>query len=104
MIEHDDELQKVLRKWEAPAPDRRLDERVWKSFRQSAASQRGNWALKWLPVAAGIVLCAGLAKHLMTAPAPSRSHSVRIETTADAAGFIAVPNGTITVVKEEKKP
>ncbi len=102
MIERDDELQKVLRKWEAPVPDPRLDERVWKSVRQSAVSQRG-WARKWLPIAAGVLFCAGLAMHLMTSPGPVRTHSVRVETTADAAGFIAVPNGAITVVKEEKR-
>jgi hypothetical protein len=103
MIERDDDLQKVLRAWEAPAPDPRLDERVWKSFRQSAELQRGRWARKWLPVAAGLVLCAGLAMHLMTTPGPSHTHSVRVETTADATGFTPVPDGAITVVKEERR-
>lgn len=103
MIERDEPLQKVLRQWEAPAPDPRLDERVWTSFRLSAASQRRRWTRKWLPLAAGVLLCAGLAMHLMKSPGPAEFRSVSIETTADATGFTPVPDGAITVVKEERR-
>jgi hypothetical protein len=104
MINPDEQIQKLLRQWEAPAPDPRLDDRVWNSFRQAAASERNPWPRKWLPIAAGILLSAGLAKHLMTPPSrPAASRSISINTTADAAGFTAVPDGSITVVKEERK-
>jgi hypothetical protein len=103
MIERDEELAKLLRKWESPAPGPDLDARVWKSFRQSAVSQRWRWTRKWLPIAAAVLLVAGSAKLWLAAPVGVELHGVTIETTADADGFRPVSNGTITVVKEERR-
>jgi hypothetical protein len=104
VIEPDERLQKLLREWQAPAPDPRLDARVWKSFRQSAGGQRARHARKWLAIAAGVLLvAAGSAKWWMAVPAAKLEHrSISLKTTADAAGFTPVSNGTITVVKEER--
>jgi ferric-dicitrate binding protein FerR (iron transport regulator) len=95
MSEHDEELQKLLQRWEAPLPRRELDERVLRSFRLHRARRR--W--KWMPVAAGILLAAGLAQHWI----PHRKHSVSIETTTSAAGYEPIPDGAITVIEEGKK-
>jgi len=55
---------------------------------------------KWLPIAAGIVIVAGLARLWLPAPnVPPKTKDVSLSTTMDAAGFRAVPNGSITVVK-----
>ena len=103
MIERDEPLQKLLRQWETPIPDPRLDARVLKSFQQSAVSRRARWVRKWIPVAAGVLLVAGSAHLWMAKPADAPHPDVTIETTADAAGFRPVSNGTITVVTEVKR-
>jgi hypothetical protein len=86
MIGPDEELQRLLKLWEAPAPSAELDKRVWAARRQSGPPRR--W--KWLPVAAGVILAVGLARFW--------SGSSGIETRVDATGFMPIPNGAITVV------
>jgi hypothetical protein len=99
MIERDEELQKLLRQWKAPAASAKLDERVWSAFRQPRGS-RG----KWLAVAAGVLVAGGASLWLAyPAGTPRRRGNVNIETRVDASGFRPVGNGTITVVKAGEK-
>jgi len=93
MTDRDEELRAMLRQWKAPAPTGQLDERVWSEFRGSRPPGRR----RWLAVAAGVLLVAGALVKLHSGPRPQ--HSSSIETRVDAAGFRAVPNGTITVVE-----
>jgi hypothetical protein len=83
----DEELRRVLKLWEAPEPGAKLDERVWK------AKPQRRW--KWLPVAAGIILAAGMAKFWSSSPG--------METRIDATGFRPIANGAITVVRTGEK-
>jgi hypothetical protein len=100
MMDRDDELQRLLHKWEAPPPSARLDERVANSFR----NQAGRRAARWLPLAAGILLAAGAAMHWHS-PGPIHPATNTLETTTDATGYQPIPDGAITVVKtEERKP
>ncbi len=94
MTERDDELRRLLRRWEAPEPGKELDARVWNTVRQE---RRGRWRA-WLPIAAGLILVAVSAKLWMPA-----AHSANIETRVDAAGFRPVADGMITVVKAGEK-
>jgi hypothetical protein len=80
MIEPDEELRRALHLWEAPKPDPSLDARVRKARRRT----RG-W--KWLPIAAGFVLAAGIAAYW---PSARRM---------DMDGFRPLPNGAITVIR-----
>lgn len=80
MIEPDDELRRVLRQWEAPAPSPSLDTRVWKDRRKTLP-----W--KWLSVAAAVLLSTGLAAWW---PESKKT---------DAGGLRPLPDGAITVVK-----
>lgn len=105
LIKRDEELQKLLRAWKAPACRSALDERLWDSVRQSKSSGNlkrvGNGVRKWLPVAAVLFLAATLwLGH--RAPA-TKSRDVSIRTTADATGFRPIANDSITVVKLEGK-
>jgi hypothetical protein len=88
MRERDDELQRILSHWEAPRPAPGLDLRVMTSVRR----QRMRRASKWIPLAAAVLLAAKLWL-------PSHDRSVRLETTANAAGFEPISNGSITVIK-----
>ncbi len=90
MTEHDEELRKLLRRWEAPEPGKKLDARVWNTVRHMRPVRRRVW----LPIAAGIVLVAVSAKLWI----PS-AHGGNIETRIDATGFRPVADGMITVVK-----
>ncbi len=94
MTEHDEELRKLLRRWEAPGPGKELDARVWNTVRQERPSRRRVW----LPIAAGVILVAVSARLWM----PS-AHSGNIETRLDAAGFRPVADGIITIVKAGEK-
>lgn len=87
--ERDAGLQRLLKRWEAPAPSADLDARVWSSFRQSKPALR--W--KWLPVAAALLLGVGIAGYW------SARSNTGIQTRMDADGFRPIPNGAITVVK-----
>lgn len=100
MMERDEELQKLLRQWESPAPGSKLDERVWNSVRQ------GKRTWKWLPVAAGVILAFGLAKMWLppNEQSPVGHPGASIATTLDATGFRPVSNGAITVVKAGERP
>ena len=102
MIDHDEELRRVLRQWKAPGPSARLDERVWKSLR--AERPPVHWAKRWLPVAAGIVVVTGLSMHLMS---PPRTHEkpqvVSLKAITSAAGFEPLPDGEITVTRVGEK-
>ena len=94
MIEHDEELRKLLRRWEAPEPGKELDARVWNTIRQERPSRR----VVWLPIAAGVILVAVSAKLWMPA-----AQGGNIETRVDAAGFRPVADGVITVLKAGEK-
>jgi hypothetical protein len=87
MMERDEELRKLLRRWEAPEPGKELDARVWNTVRQARRRV-------WLPLAAGVILVAASAKLWMPA-----AHRGNIETRVDATGFRPVADGIITVVK-----
>ena len=91
MTDRDEELRAMLKNWKAPLPSAELDARVWSEFSRSRPPRRS-----WLAVAAGVLLIAGAAALWHTGPKERRT--VSIETRVDAAGFRAVPNGTITVV------
>jgi hypothetical protein len=94
MMERDEELEKLLRRWEAPEPRKELDARVWNTVRRRRPMRRRVW----LPVAAGVILVAVSAKLWMPA-----AHGGNIETRVDAAGFRPVADGLITVVKAGEK-
>jgi hypothetical protein len=94
MMERDDELRKLLRRWEAPEPGGKLDERVWNTVGRARPARRRVW----LPIAAGVILAAVSAKLWMPA-----AHSGNIETRVDATGFRPVADGVITVVNAEEK-
>ena len=93
MMERDEELQRLLKGWEAPSPSGKLDSRVWSAYRQS----KHSWRWKWVPVAAALFLAVGIAAFW-----PTRSGS-SLETRMDAAGFQPIANGAITVVKAGEK-
>ena len=98
MNEHDQELQRLLRLWEAPVPGAALDERVLNSFRKSQPSR----SLRWLSIAAGIALLGALGVHLTLMPPPvvrADREVVSVAVIEDAAGFIPMANGNITVTK-----
>ncbi len=94
MVERDEELRKLLRRWEAPEPRRELDARVWNTVRQRRPVRRRVW----LPVAAGVILVAVFAKLWMP-----NVRDGNIETRVDAAGFRPVADGLITVLNAEEK-
>lgn len=93
MIGPDENLRRLLKRWETPAPSATLDERVWASFRQSKPASR--W--KWYPIAAALLLGAGIAGYWTTGP------QAGIQTRMDAEGFRPIPNGAITVVRTGAK-
>lgn len=92
MTDRDEELRATLKHWKAPLPSTELDAKVWSEFNRSRPPRR-----RWLAVSAGVLLVAGAAALWHTGP--KRQRSVRIETRVDAAGFRAMPNGTITVIE-----
>ena len=94
MMERDEELRKLLRRWEAPEPGKGLDARIWNTIRPARSARRRMW----LPIAAGVILVAVSAKLWMPA-----AHRGNIETRVDAAGFRPVADGIITVVKAGEK-
>jgi len=97
MIERGDQLQKLLRQWEVPQPGASLDSRVRTSIRR----ERARRAARWLPLAAGIVLAAGVAMHWLPRSAAGGGANT-LETTTNATGYRPIPEGEITVVKEGK--
>lgn len=90
----DDELKKVLNKWEAPGASAGLDARVWESYRQNRR-RAANWKL-WGAVAAGVVLVAGLS---LRKPAVKVAGDTRVETRMAGAGFQPMEDGAVTVVR-----
>jgi hypothetical protein len=101
MTERDDELKKILRRWEAPEPGEGLDARVRDSWRQSSVQGSGRGGGKarwWMAVAAGVALVVGFA-HLQQ---PVRE-PVRLASATNAHGFRPLPNGAITVVKGKRR-
>jgi len=92
---HDDELKRVLHKWEAPEPGESLDRRVFDAW--SASRRRPiPWKL-WGAVAAGLVIAA--AQFWPSGPKPPAGDPTRVETRLTASGFRPIPDGTVTVVK-----
>jgi hypothetical protein len=87
--EKDDDLRRVLKRWEVPAPSAKLDERVWAAYAQAKPSSR--W--KWLPVAAALLLGVGIAGYWSARPGAGTQKGM------DVDGFRPIPNGAITVVK-----
>lgn len=102
MIESDNDLRKALREWKAPVPSTGLDERVWNSY---AGTRHSSWGpRRWLPIAAGIVLVAGLSMHLFSGPKGPQGPSVtKVKTTTNAVGFEPLPDGAITITKKGEK-
>jgi hypothetical protein len=109
VIERDQELQKLLRQWKAPASRSALDKRVWNSVRRSESSRGVSWGAgvrRWLPVAAVLFVAATLwlgHKAPATKSVPGSQHDVSIRTTADATGFRPIENDSITVVRLQGK-
>ena len=85
MIERDDELKRVLDKWETPSARPVLDARVWHSYHE-AQRRRSRWKI-WGAVAALAVLTIGVAQWPSAPPLD------------DKADWQPLPNGAITVVK-----
>jgi hypothetical protein len=90
MSEHDEELRKVLHRWESPAPRADLDRRVMETFRKSQPAG----GRRWISIAAGILLLGALAMHLASRPPAPETTTI-----TNAAGLQALPNGEITVEK-----
>lgn len=119
MIEEDD-LQPVLREWEAPQPSAEMDARVLAAFRNT---RRGSWwrriwsARVTIPVpilAAALLLLAVIAifemrsasRVVTTPPAnpatvtvPDAGYTTKIET----AGFKPLPDGATRVIRSGEK-
>lgn len=92
----DEELKKVLEKWDAPGPSNHLDSRVWESYTRYRP-RTVRWKL-WGAVAAGVLLAAGLSiRKPSSAAAPPGGP--RIETKLAGAGFQPLEDGAVTVVK-----
>lgn len=90
----DDELQKVLNKWEAPGPSAKLDARVWEAYVKNRR-RSVNWKF-WGAVAAGVVLVAGLS---LRKPTVEVAGYIQVETRMAAAGFQPMEDGAVTVVR-----
>ena len=95
----DDELKKVLDKWEAPQASAALDERVKASWAKSRPKPV-PWKL-WGAVAAGLAIAA--AQFWPTGPKPGTGDPARLETRLTASGFRPIPEGSVTVVKAGRK-
>lgn len=101
-MEHDDELRKLLRVWEVPAPGVPLDTRVWRMFharrqgRLRWVRQRGA-RLRWVGLAAGVALALGT-----TAIWESSARAPRA-VTLDLAAYQPLPNGAITAGKGKRR-
>jgi hypothetical protein len=98
MTDHDEELQKLLRRWDAPPVSSNLDARISQAV---SRAPRSRW--RSFTIAAGVFLAlAGLAAmHLGSRPPRRTQVETRvIETRVDATGFRPVPNGSITVVEK----
>lgn len=87
-----EDLRRVLRQWQAPTPGAGLDARMWSAYYRPRPFR--NW--KWIPVAAGLILAAGIAGFW-----PSRASN--LTTRMDAAGFRPIPDGAITVISTGEK-
>jgi len=94
----DDELKKVLDKWETPMPSEKLDQRVSEAWLKSRPKPV-SWKL-WGAVAAGLVIAA--AQFWPSGPKRT-GDPTRVETRLTASGFRPIPDGAITVVKAGAK-
>ena len=94
----DDELKKVLDKWETPTPSASLDSRVWQAYTANR-KRRMNWKL-WGAVAAGVVLVAGLS--MRKAP-PRVVGEAKVESRLTVAGYRPMKDGAVMVVKAGAK-
>lgn len=94
----DEELKRVLEKWETPGPSNRLDARVWESYARNRRRAL-SWKL-WAAVAAGVLLAAGLSVRKAPVPTPG---GPRFETRLAGAGFQPLEDGAVTVVKTRAK-
>ena len=90
----DEELKRVLDKWETPAPTADLDARVWQAYTENR-KRRVNWKL-WGAVAAGVVLVVGIS---LRKPEPRVAGDARVETRFAGAGYQPMEDGAVTVVK-----
>ncbi len=93
----DDELKKLLLRWEAPAASQELDRRVRESFVRSRGTVV-SWKL-WGAVAAGVAFAVAAFTSGRSAPVPASGANPRVETRLTRAGFRPIREGAVTVVR-----
>jgi hypothetical protein len=102
-IDRDESLNRLLRRWQTPAPSAALDHRLMASFRrQTPQPARRRWPIA-LPLAAAILAAAIWVPRMQRAPRTLELHSVldaasaSYVTRVDASGFQPAPEAAIVI-------